>query len=117
MAEPVTNPDSQQLAAGDVGNAAQGSSPIFAEEAGQIEPRHTGGRSVVPRAPGSSPVGAQQADSAPRIGGGGGASPVIDARQQQQGQASGSGSVDTCGPNIPLQECSLISGILPCRQL
>ena len=100
MAEPVTNPDSQQqLAAGDVANAMQGgSSPIFAEEAGQIEPRHTGGRSTVPRAPGSSPLtGEQQADSAPRIGGEGGASPVLDGQQQRKGQAAKSGVADTCG--------------------
>ena len=111
MAEPVTNPDSQQQqASGGAGNAAQGSSPIFAEEAGQVEPRHTGGRSAVPRAPGSSPIGAQQADSVPRIDGGASASPVLDAQQQQhQGQASGSGAIDTCGPWRPQQGCSMAS--------
>ena len=88
MAEPVPDATSQQQAQ-QVGEA----SPIFAEEAGQIEPPHKRGSSVIPRAPGTSPSDTQQADSAPETGGG--SSPVPDAQTQGQ-QASASGGVATC---------------------
>ncbi len=96
MAEPVpdANLQQQQQQQQQQGDAAR-ASPIFAEEAGQIEPKRTRGRSVIPRAPGTSPSGTQQADSAPGLGGTGGISPVPDALKQQQ-QASGAGVIDTC---------------------
>ena len=92
MAEPVPDAPSQQQA--QQGGAAQ-ASPIFAEEAGQIEPKHT---RVIPRAPGTSPLGTQQADSAPGLKDAG-ASPVPDAATQQQ-QASGAGVIDTCDLHV-----------------
>ena len=90
MADPVPDANAQQQA--QQGAAAQ-ASPIFAEEAGQIEPRRTRGRSVIPRAPGTSPSGTQQADSAPGLKGVG-ASPIPNAPIQQG--ASGAGVIDTC---------------------
>ena len=92
MAEPLPAADSQQQA--QQGQAVQ-NSPIFAEGAGQIEPPHTRGRSVIPRAPGTSPLGMQQADSAPDLGGEGGTSPGLDAQTQRQ-NASGAGGVVMC---------------------
>ena len=92
MAEPVPAADSRQQE--QQGKAAQ-KSPIFAEEAGQIEPPHTGGRSVIPRAPGTSPLGTQQADSAPDLGGEGGTSPRLDAQTQPQ-KGSRTGDVVMC---------------------
>ncbi len=91
MAEPVPDANSQQQQQGDAARA----SPIFAEEAGQIEPKRGRGRSVIPRAPGSSPLSTQQADSAPGSGGTTGISPVPNALTQQQ-QAAGAGVIDTC---------------------
>ena len=94
MAEPVPNANSQQQQA-QQGGAAQ-ASPIFAEEAGQIEPKRTRGRSVIPRVPGTSPSGTQQADSAPGLKDAG-SSPIPDAPVQQR-EASGAGVIDTCAP-------------------
>lgn len=88
MAEAVPDAHPQQQA--QQGQAAQ-SSPIFAEEAGQIEPPHTRGRSVIPRAPGTSPLGAEQADGDSNTGDAGGTGPGLDAQK-----ASGAAGIITC---------------------